>query len=46
MALQDAVIALADRISEAEINPLICTETAAVAADALIVLAPENNAQE
>ncbi|WP_436398309.1 acetate--CoA ligase family protein [Roseobacter sp. S98] len=46
MALQDAVIALADRIGEAEINPLICTETAAVAADALIVLAPENNAQE
>ena len=41
LALQETVIALADRISEAEVNPLICTQQSAVAADALVVLAPE-----
>jgi acetyl-CoA synthetase len=41
MALQSCVIAHADRISEAEINPLMCTADAAIAADALILLAPE-----
>ena len=41
MALQSCVIAHADRISEAEINPLMCTAEAAIAADALILLAPD-----
>ncbi|WP_300033331.1 acetate--CoA ligase family protein [uncultured Roseobacter sp.] len=41
LSLQDCVIALADRISEVEINPMICTPDAAVAADALMSLAPE-----
>jgi acetyl-CoA synthetase len=41
MALQDCVLAHIDRISEAEINPLICTARSAVAADALILMAPE-----
>lgn len=36
MALQDYVIANADRISEVEINPLMCTADAAIAADALL----------
>lgn len=36
MALQDYVIANADRISEVEINPLMCTPDAAIAADALL----------
>ncbi len=36
MALQDYVTAHAARLDEAEINPLICTATSAVAADALI----------
>ena len=39
-AVQDYVIAHADRVEEVEINPLICTETRAVAADALIRMAP------
>ena len=39
MALQSCVIAHADRISEGEINPLMCTAEAAIAADALILLA-------
>jgi len=36
MALQDYVTAHAERLDEAEINPLICTAAQAVAADALI----------
>lgn len=36
MALQDYVIANVDRISEVEINPLMCTADAAIAADALL----------
>ena len=35
-ALQAFVVANADDVTEVEINPLICTETRAVAADALI----------
>jgi acetyl-CoA synthetase len=41
LAVQDCVIAQADRIGEVEINPLICTPTAAVAADALMTLTQE-----
>lgn len=41
MALQACVIALADRIGEVEINPLICTAETAVAADALITMVPD-----
>lgn len=36
LALQDYVVAHAAGLDEAEINPLICTATSAVAADALI----------
>jgi acyl-CoA synthetase (NDP forming) len=36
MAVQDYVVAHAARLEEVEINPLICTATDAVAADALI----------
>ena len=36
MALQDYVIAHAPHISEVEINPLMCTPDAAIAADALL----------
>ena len=39
--VQDCVIAQAERISEVEINPLICTPDDAIAADALIVTMPE-----
>ncbi|MEL6206577.1 MAG: acetate--CoA ligase family protein [Pseudomonadota bacterium] len=38
MGVQRLVLAEADRLIEIEINPLICTETRAVAADALITL--------
>ena len=31
----------ADRIEEVEINPIMCTPTAAIAADALIRISPE-----
>lgn len=41
MAVQSYVIAQADMISEVEINPLICTPTRAVAADALIRIAKD-----
>lgn len=41
MAAQSYVIAQADVISEVEINPLICTPTRAVAADALIRIAKD-----
>jgi acetyl-CoA synthetase len=41
MALQTYVVAHADRIEEVEINPIICTPSAAIAADALIRIAPE-----
>ncbi len=41
MAVQDYVIANADRIEEVEINPLLCTPDRAVAADALIKEVPE-----
>ncbi|WP_424943694.1 acetate--CoA ligase family protein [Aliiroseovarius crassostreae] len=40
MAVQDYVIANADRIEEIEINPLLCTPDRAVAADALIKEVP------
>lgn len=36
MAVQDYVIANADRVSEVEINPLMCTGSAAIAVDALL----------
>lgn len=36
MALQEYVIANADRVSEVEINPLMCTPDAAIAVDALL----------
>jgi len=36
LAVQDYVIAEREKLEEIEINPLICTETRAVAADALI----------
>ena len=36
MAIQDYVLANADHLQEIEINPLICTPDAAIAADALI----------
>ncbi|MEM1352401.1 MAG: acetate--CoA ligase family protein [Pseudomonadota bacterium] len=39
MAVQDFVVAEADRLFEVEVNPLICTPTGAVVADALIVRA-------
>ncbi|WP_298916609.1 acetate--CoA ligase family protein [uncultured Roseobacter sp.] len=45
MALQSFVIAHAERIGEAEINPLICTADRAVVADALITMTPDTNAQ-
>ncbi|MCR8826788.1 acetate--CoA ligase family protein [Pseudosulfitobacter koreensis] len=41
MAVQSYVIAQADAISEVEVNPLICTPTRAVAADALIRIAKD-----
>lgn len=41
MALQSYVVAHADRIEEVEINPIMCTPTAAIVADALIRIAPE-----
>jgi acetyl-CoA synthetase len=41
MALQSYVVAHSDRIEEVEINPIMCTPTAAIAADALIRIAPE-----
>ena len=43
MAVQAYVVAHADAISEVEINPMMCTPTAAIAADALITIAPERN---
>ena len=39
MALQDYVLANAAKLEEVEINPLICTQTSAIAADALIRIA-------
>ncbi|WP_420857922.1 acetate--CoA ligase family protein [Marivivens marinus] len=36
IAVQAYVLANADRVEEVEVNPLICTQTAAIAADALI----------
>jgi acetyl-CoA synthetase len=41
MRLQNCVMAQPSRICEIEINPLICTATRAVAADALIVVAAD-----
>lgn len=41
MALQSYVVAHADRIEEVEVNPIMCTPVAAIAADALIRIAPE-----
>lgn len=41
MALQSYVVTHADRIEEVEINPIMCTPAAAIAADALIRIAPE-----
>lgn len=43
MALQSYVVAHSDRIEEVEINPIMCTPTAAIAADALIRIASERN---
>jgi acetyl-CoA synthetase len=43
MALQSYVVAHAERIEEVEINPIMCTPTAAIAADALIRISPERN---
>jgi acetyl-CoA synthetase len=40
MAVQEYVIANAERVSEVEINPLICTRDAAIAVDALLRQAP------
>ena len=40
-AVQACVIAHSDRISEIEVNPLICTHDAAIAADALIMMAQD-----
>ncbi len=40
LALQMCAIAHLDQIEEIEINPLICTPTRAVAADALIMMTP------
>jgi succinyl-CoA synthetase beta subunit len=40
MALQSYVISHADRLEEVEINPMMCTPTQAIAADALIRIAP------
>jgi len=44
MAVQAYVVAHADRISELEINPLICTPDAAVAVDALLRQASRRDA--
>lgn len=41
MAVQAYVVAHADTISEVEINPMMCTPDAAIAADALIRICPE-----
>jgi acetyl-CoA synthetase len=41
MAVQAYVVAHADAISEIEINPMMCTPDAAIAADALIRICPE-----
>ena len=41
MAVQAYVVAHADTISEVEINPMMCTPDAAIAADALIRKCPE-----
>ncbi|MEL7282796.1 MAG: acetate--CoA ligase family protein, partial [Pseudomonadota bacterium] len=41
LAVQDYVVTHAESVVEVEINPLICTETRAVAADALIRIAPK-----
>ncbi|MEP1635364.1 acetate--CoA ligase family protein [Ascidiaceihabitans sp.] len=41
MGVQAFVVARHDRIEEVEINPLMCTPHAAIAADALIRIAPE-----
>jgi acetyl-CoA synthetase len=41
MAVQAYVVAHADAISEVEINPMMCTPDAAIAADALIRICPE-----
>ncbi|MEM6588329.1 MAG: acetate--CoA ligase family protein [Pseudomonadota bacterium] len=43
LAVQDYVTANAHRVEEVEINPLICTPDRAVAADALIRVAPEGD---
>jgi acetyl-CoA synthetase len=43
LAVQACVIAHADRIVEIEVNPLMCTSTNAIAADALMIMAPERN---
>lgn len=40
-AVQRYVAANADRVAEVEVNPLLCTPVRAVAADALIRIAPE-----
>ena len=42
MAVQRFVVSEVDHISEIEINPLICTEQGAIAADALISMSPQD----
>ncbi|PIB23998.1 acyl-CoA synthetase [Amylibacter kogurei] len=43
LSLQNYVIANAGRVTEVEINPLICTPTRAIAADALIILGDKDD---
>ncbi|GHA50542.1 acyl-CoA synthetase [Amylibacter ulvae] len=43
LSLQNYVIANAGRVTEIEINPLICTPTRAIAADALIILGEKDD---
>ncbi|MEL6990430.1 MAG: acetate--CoA ligase family protein, partial [Pseudomonadota bacterium] len=42
-AVQDYVLAHAGQVEEVEVNPLICTSTRAIAADALIRIAPQGD---
>ncbi|MEL7254187.1 MAG: acetate--CoA ligase family protein [Pseudomonadota bacterium] len=46
LAVQDYVTTHAHRVEEVEINPLICTPDRAVAADALIRIAPEGETDD